>query len=196
MTCARPFRPVRPVRRPPAPRGGEAPVAALVRFWRPLGVAAPAVRTADLADGPPGLAGAGAARPGPGYAPDRAGRAPARRGGRPHLPHAATLRGTGSWHLLVARPRARAGRARADPAPGSATSATPRCATAPGSARASRRGGRPARAEPCGRGASGRGTTATRRPGCARRWDLDGLGRGVRALARRRGSRPRRRRRR
>jgi DNA-binding transcriptional regulator PaaX len=42
------------------PRGARAPVAALVRLLAPLGITAPAVRTAVSADGPAGLAGRGA----------------------------------------------------------------------------------------------------------------------------------------
>ena len=47
--------------------GGAAPVAALVRLLAPLGIAAPAVRTAVSPDGPPGLADPASVDGGPGY---------------------------------------------------------------------------------------------------------------------------------
>ena len=68
-------------------RGGRAPVAALVRLLAPLEIAAPAVRTAVsrmVRQGwlvPVRLAGRA------GLPAHRTGSAPARRGGRPHLPH-------------------------------------------------------------------------------------------------------------
>ena len=91
-------------------RGGQAPVAALVRLLAPLGVAAPAVRTAVsrmVRQGwlePVRLAG----RPGYALTPRAVRRLDEAR--RPHLPHRRTSTGTapGTWSSLDLPPSAAA----------------------------------------------------------------------------------------
>ena len=67
-------------------RGNQAPVAALVRMLDPVGIAAPAVRTAISRMVDAGLAGAGPARRRPRLPRHRARHPPPRRGRRPDLP--------------------------------------------------------------------------------------------------------------
>src|SRR6266536_2780989 len=67
------------------PRGGRAPVAALVRLLGPLGIAAPAVRTAVSRMVRQGWLHPLRLSSGPGYLLSQSGPAPGR-GGRPDLP--------------------------------------------------------------------------------------------------------------